>query len=217
MLDGRALRIPAWVTDLETFRRWVRSEDVPEKTQVCYLAGEVWVDMSGEQVFSHNLVKQAFNLVLGSLVMANRLGRYHPDGILLGNPAADLSSKPDGLFVSRESLSADRVRLVPGTLSGFVELQGTPDMVLEVVSDSSVEKDTVTLPGLYWRAGIPEYWLVDARGKRLRFDILRRAARKYAAVRKQGGWVKSAVFGRSFRLVRRVDERDDPEYVVETR
>ena len=78
-------------------------------------------------------------------------------------------------------------------------------MVLEVISPSSEEKDTEIMPRLYWRAGIPEYWLIDVRGDRLDFRILRRGARGYTAVRPRGGWVKSAVFGRSFRLERRID------------
>jgi len=52
-----------------------------------------------------------------------------------------------------------------------LELEGTPDMVLEVVSASSVVKDTETLLQLYWQAGIPEYWLVDARGEALEFTV----------------------------------------------
>ena len=36
-------------------------------------------------------------------------------------------------------------------------------MVLEVVSKTSVRKDTVVLPQLYWKSKIPEYWLVDGR------------------------------------------------------
>jgi putative restriction endonuclease len=215
--DNLTLRIPDWVADLATFRRWVKSDAVPEKGRVCYLGGEVWVDVSGEQVFSHNLVKQAFNLVLGGLVAANRLGRYHPDGVLLTNAAADLSSQPDGLFVSHASRAAGRLRAVAGARSGFTELEGTPEMVLEVVSDSSVEKDTITLPVLYWRAGIPEYWLVDARGERPTFGLLKRGAKGYTAVRQQSGWVKSSVFGRSFRLTRGVDEFGDPEFTLDVR
>ena len=60
---------------------------------------------------------------------------------------------------------------------GYVELDGSPDMVLEVVSDSSVEKDIDVLMDLYWKAGIREYWLVDARGERIEFKILCHTAR----------------------------------------
>jgi Uma2 family endonuclease len=90
-------------------------------------------------------------------------------------------------------------------------------MVLEVVSASSEEKDTVVLRDLYWRAGVKEYWLVDPRGDDLAFDILRHGAKGYATARKQGGWLKSAVFGRSFRLTREVDRTGLPACTLAVR
>jgi Uma2 family endonuclease len=217
VLDAEVVRVPSWVVDLDSFRRWAQSDEFPETGRICYLHGEVWVDMSREQVFSHNQVKNEFNPVVGGLVKAGRLGRYFPDGLLLSNADADLSSTPDGTFVSRESLRRERVRLVEGVQEGFVELEGTPDMVLEVVSASSVEKDTVVLRDLYWQADIPEYWLVDARGERLAFDILRHTARGYVTTRRQEGWLKSAVFGKSFRLTRQMDALGHPEYTLAVR
>ena len=91
------------------------------------------------------------------------------------------------------------------------------DMALEVVSDSSVLKDTVTLRDLYAQAGIPEYWLVDVRGERVVFDIFRLTAKGYVATRKQGGWLKSAVFGKSFRLLQQTDNLGKPEYTLAVR
>jgi Uma2 family endonuclease len=127
-----------------------------------------------------------------------------------------LSTEPDGTFVSFESLRRGRIELVEGA-EGFIELEGTPDMVLEVVSASSVEKDTVVLRELYWQAGVPEYWLVDARGERLQFDILRRRPDGYVETRTQAGWLKSAVFGKSFRLSSSLDELGHPEYTLSVR
>jgi hypothetical protein len=46
--------------------------------------------MSKEQVFTHNQLKQEFNLVIGGLVKAQRLGRFFPDGLLLTNDRAQL-------------------------------------------------------------------------------------------------------------------------------
>ena len=73
-------------------------------------------------------------------------------------------------------------------------------MVLEIVSAHTIQKDTVVLRDLYARAEIPEYWLVNPLGGKLSFDILRRTTKGYTPVRKAGGWLKSAVFGKSFRL-----------------
>ena len=82
-------------------------------------------------------------------------------------------------------------------------------MVLEVVSPNSVQKDTVVLPELYAAAGIAEYWLVNPVGGQLVFDVFHLTAKGYAPVKKPGGWLKSAVFGKSFRLGR--EETDPPQ------
>ena len=96
-------------------------------------------------------------------------------------------------------------------------MEGSPDMVLEVISDSSTRKDLVVLRQAYWEAGVREYWLVDARRGPLKFDILRRTAKGYAATRKQDGWLKSAVFGKAFRLAQRRNARGHPEFTLEVR
>jgi Uma2 family endonuclease len=90
--------------------------------------------------------------------------------------------------------------------------------VLEVVSPSSVPKDTVELRDRYAEAGIAEYWLVDAREEPARFDVLRLTVRGYAATRRQsGGWLRSAVFGRSFRLGRDADLLGHPQFTLDVR
>jgi Uma2 family endonuclease len=217
VLYDETVDIPDGISDLAAFRRWAHSDDFPQAGRICFLNGRVWVDMSREQVFTHNQLKQEFNLVLGGLVKSERLGRFFPDGLLLTNDLAQLACQPDGTFVSGQALRLGRVRLVAGDKEGYLEVEGKPDMVLEVVSASSVEKDTETLRELYWRAGIPEYWLVDAREDRLQFDILRHGSGGYVAARKQAGSVKSRVFGKSFRLTRHLDDAGNPDYTLSAR
>jgi Uma2 family endonuclease len=90
-------------------------------------------------------------------------------------------------------------------------------MVLEVVSPSSVEKDTVILRQAYWEARKREYWLVDARKEPLKFDIFRLGPKGYVSTRKQDGWVKSAVFGKAFRLTKTQVSAGRPEFSLEVR
>jgi Uma2 family endonuclease len=168
------IRIPECVVDLQSFRRWACSDEFPDRGRFSHLKGELWVDLIPEQLFTHNQVKVEFTTVVSGLLKHERRGRFFGDRALVTNVDAGLSTEPDGTFVSIESVRQGRVQLVEG-VEGFVELEGTLDMVLEVVSASSVEKDTVVLRELYWQAGIPEYWLVDARGQRLQFEILRAA------------------------------------------
>jgi Uma2 family endonuclease len=215
--EGQEITVPGWVTDLGAFRRWTDSEDVPEDLRIWWLKGEVWVDMSGEQVFTHVRVKTRLTMALGSLADQEQLGLYFTDGLLLSNFAADISGKPDGLFLSTATLASDRIRLIEGQDGGFTELQGSPDMVLEILSKSSEKKDDVVLRQAYWEAGVPEYWIVDVRKESIRFDILRHGKRGYTATRKQEGWVKSVVFGKSFRLIVRQGPGGHPDYSLEMR
>lgn len=214
--ESEQVSVPPWVTDLAAFRRWVDADDFPEDGRISYLNGVVWVDMSKEQVFTHGSAKTEITVVLGGLVKAGRLGLFLADGVMLSNVDADIAVVPGAMFVSTAGLQ-DRVRLIEGKEEGYVELEGSPDMVLEVVSRSSIRKDTEVLRQSYWEAGVREYWLVDARSGPLAFDILRHTARGYRAAPKKGGWLTSAVFGKSFRLTRQLSTLGHPEYTLAVR
>ena len=102
--EGQKVSIPNWVTDIEAFRRWVDNDEVPEKARIWWLRGEVWVDMSKEQVFSHVAVKTEYTVVLGGLVKTGALGLYLTDGVLLTNFTGEFSDKPDSMFLSNDAL-----------------------------------------------------------------------------------------------------------------
>lgn len=53
-------------------------------------------------------------------------------------------------------LTPDKVSLV--TSDGVM---GVPNLLVEVISPSSIYRDRVTKKALYERFGVPEYWLVD--------------------------------------------------------
>jgi Uma2 family endonuclease len=203
------------VVDLDSFGDWAYSKDFPRQGQVSFLGGQVWVDTTMEELFSHNQVKGAFAITLGNLVNAAQNGWYFYDRAFLTKAASQLSTEPDGIFVAAASVQAGRVRFIERAPHSYLELAGTPEMVLEVVSESSVDKDTVVLRELYYNAGVQEYWLVDARRDVPRFDILHRGRRDYSRTRPQGGWLRSGVLNRCFRLVRQPGLLGYPKYVVE--
>jgi Uma2 family endonuclease len=213
-LLAEGVLIPQWVRDLTSFRRWARSDGFPKHWRIAFLGGDLWVDRTME-IILHGKVKMEVSRVVDTLVREGGLGDFLPDGTRLSHLPAGLSTEPDGLFVSGEALDEGRVMLAEGDES--LEVEGTPDMVLEVVSASSVEKDTVLLRERYRKAGIPEYWLIDPRGEDWTFDILRAGPRGYLATRKQGGWMKSVVFRKSFRLTRSADERGHHQFTLEVR
>jgi Uma2 family endonuclease len=215
VIDGK-ISVPCWVVDIDSFRRWTDADDFPQQGRVWWLCGEVWADMSKEQIFTHLVVKNEIMTALYGLAKG-KLGLVLGDGLLLSNFAADISGNPDMTFISNETLRSDRIRLIEGAESGYTELQGSPDMLLEVLSDSSEEKDLVTLRQAYWEAGVREYWIVDVRTSPIVFDILFHTPRGFATRRKKAGWLKSDVFGKSFRLTQTTNAVGHPEYSLEVR
>jgi Uma2 family endonuclease len=201
------LRIPARVATLAGFRAWATSDDFPEKLKASYIGGEIWIDMSPEELHTHVVVKYEVAHRLLGLIEDLDTGTFYGDGTLVTNEAADLSGEPDGTFVTFEAIRSGRVRLVPreGSPGHYLEIVGTPDWVMEVVSENSVKKDTEVLRDSYYRAGISEYWLIDARGEDIVFSILIRRRGGYAAAPRKGDWQRSRVFGREFRLAREHD------------
>jgi Uma2 family endonuclease len=211
------LTMPGWVQDLASFTRWIESDEFPEDGRIDYLAGEVWVDMCTEQVWSHNQVKTEFTVVLGTVAKQTGLGRFFQEGLRAEHPEAQLSVVPDGVFILKTTRETMRATMVERPKGGALRVAGSPDVVLEVLSDSSVRKDTAILRELYAKAGVPEYWLVDARKAPLTFEILRLTAKGYAATRKREGWLNSTVLGKACRLVQRTDELGDPTFALEVR
>src|SRR5690349_8595379 len=72
------IRIPEWVKDLDSFHRWTESPDYPDSGWFSYFRGEIWVDTSMEEM-NHNQLKGVFAIVVGGLVLTERLGRYFHD------------------------------------------------------------------------------------------------------------------------------------------
>jgi Uma2 family endonuclease len=117
------------------------------------------------------------------------------------------------MFISNDRWQSDLARCEKGEKS--MELNGSPDMTLEIVSKSSIPKDTVDLMELYAKAGISEYWLVDSTVDKPVLDIYRLVDGKFVVARKHDGWVKSNVFGRAFRLTRKDDDHGFPQFNLE--
>ena len=201
------LRIPAESHELEAFRRWVHSPDFPERGRIDYLAGDIEVDMCPEDLYTHGTAKAEIAARLHLLVADEGLGAVFVDRTRITHPGALLSAEPDVAVVLWASLEAGRIKEVPaasGKPGRYVELEGTPDLVVEIVSDSSARKDHERLPRLYAAAGVPELWLVDAREELLRFEIFALVGDGYRAVAPDAqGWFPSALLSREFRLLRR--------------
>jgi Uma2 family endonuclease len=207
-LDG-GLRIPAGVHVFEEFRRWSHSDQFPERGRIDYLQGDVKVDMSPEDLFTHGTAKAAIAASLYALIVEAGLGLVFIGRARVASPAAGLSVEPDVVVVLWESLAANRVRMVPESPprpGRYVELEGAPDLVVEILSDSSAGKDREHLPRLYAQAGIPELWLTDARDEPPAFEICTLGNAGYIRLLPDAAgpnaWTSSPLFDRRFRIRR---------------
>lgn len=214
------LRIPASVVDFDSFRRWTDRDDFPERGRISWFDGELVIDMNAEEVDSHIRVKSSIAYDLTTFVRTHDLGEVLADGARVVHDEARVSHEPDAVFVSRESIRAGRVvyREITEGSGRLMEVAGSPDLVVEVVSNSSVRKDNVLLRDRYFRAGIPEYWIVDARGETIEFTVLVPDAGGYREVAADDdGYVRSTVLEAAFRLERTGDPDGLTRYDLRSR
>ena len=218
-LDGAiAIHVPEWVRDFDTFVTWMHSDEFPEEGRIDFFNNEVWIDISMEELYSHNFVKAAVTETLNRLVRENRLGVFVTDGMRFTNEDAGVATTPDGLFFTFDALTAGRITTRAGQGAVATELRGSPELVVEVVSRSSVDKDTEWFMSAYWNAGVTEYWVIDARRAEVGFTVFKHGPKGYTAARRaSGGWVKSAVLGKSFRLTRAEAAPGIPSYTLEVK
>jgi Uma2 family endonuclease len=203
-IDGDRIRVPATSLRHSGFRDWLKSDELPEGGRATFASGQVFLEMSPESTETHNKVKTAVTVGLALLVQAEQLGEAYSDGTLLTHVGAAVSTEPDFVFASWEAFESGRLRLIEkaNRSDDYIELEGTPDLIVEIVSDSSETKDLVTLREHYYAAGVPEYWIIDARSDAVRFRILSRTEEGYVAVAEATQSQPSRVLGRTFRIER---------------
>jgi Uma2 family endonuclease len=200
-------QLPLDLRSLSAFRRWCHSASFPERGRFDFVNGNIEVDMSPEDLFTHGTVKTQIISALAQIVDADDLGHLFVDRTRVVHRGANLSVEPDIVFVRHESIDGGIVKLVPKASADpdlYVEMEGVVDLVVEIVSDSSNTKDTQRLRNAYADAKFPEYWLVDARGASIRFVVLElRDGTYHESLTDERGFHHSILFARKFRLDRR--------------
>ena len=117
---------------------------------------ERWELLNGELVMApsrdtvHQGVLTHLAALLYTFVQESDLGRVYaaPTDVVLSDTNV---VQPDLLFVSRE-----REQIIT-----HANVQGAPDLAVEIVSPSTDERDRTVKRKLYAEHGVKEYWLVD--------------------------------------------------------
>jgi Uma2 family endonuclease len=205
LLLDHEIEIPA-IRDLADFRRWALSDDFPQQGRIDYIAGRIEVDMSPEDFFTHGTLKTRVATEISDRVEELDLGHTLIAETRISSVPGNVSAEPDVVVITHAAFDDGRVRLVPkasGEPDRFVEVEGAPDLIVEIVSDSSVTKDRRRLPDAYFAAGVSEFWLVDARGKNLQFQIHRRGDSSYMSAEQDAeGYQRSDVLDAWYSLER---------------
>ena len=213
-----AVCVPADVPgNLAAFRRWVLSDDAPDLGRIDFINGSVEIDdMAGEDFITHGRLKLELARAIANRVRQLDLGYVNTDSTRVSAPAADLSAEPDVIVVSYDALDAGRVRLVPkasGEAGRYREVEGPPDLVVEVLSDSTTRKDTQRLPAAYFAAGVAEFWLADGRGATATLTIHRRGPTGFEPVAVDAdGFQTSDLLRQNVRLDQTRDRRGEWRY-----
>lgn len=225
VFEGR-LRIPIDACSFAGFQAWLRSGSFPERQRIDFLAGDIEVEVNAAELHTHSAVQMAIASRLHALFLERDLGEVFAGRTRVTSRVADFSTEPDVVGVLWESLEEGRVRYVAGEgaqaggaePARCAEIDGPPDLIVEILSDGSLRRDTEHLPRLYALAGVRELWIADARGPEVAFTVhsLRGAAYAAASPDPQG-WLRSVAVGRAFRLTREPTRGGTWRYVLEDR
>jgi len=110
----------------------------------------------------HQIVSMRLSVAIGSFV------ELHDSGLFLAARCDVVFSptnvvEPDLLFLSRERSG----------LAAEQNIQGAPDLVIEILSPSTRNRDQGVKRRLYERMGVQEYWIADPAGETV--SVYRRA------------------------------------------
>lgn len=103
---------------------------------------------------SHQRILRKLTVIVDQFVTVNQLGEvlFAPFGVVLNN-FSDV--QPDLMFVS--TAKADIVQ--------EEGIFGVPDLLVEIISPSSLKTDRHTKFKLYEQMGVGEYWIVDVKNQ----------------------------------------------------
>ncbi len=159
---------------MDTAPTAVLAPPAPERLKMTYEEYLAWVDedkhaewVEGEVIvhMPPNIRHQDITTFLTTLLRL--FVDFFRLGVVLAAPTemrltpTGPSREPDILFVAQ----AHRARLAAQ------RLDGPADLVIEIVSDESVNRDRVEKFYEYQGAGVPEYWLFDPRPATQRADV----------------------------------------------
>lgn len=133
----------------KTYADYIETSEAHPDMRVELVDGELIMSPAPRPL--HQIVSYRLSQLLGKYVDENQLGQllYAPVGVRL---AQDVLVQPDLLFIRQERVA---------DLIGDDNVNGAPDLVVEILSPSTAHYDRHAKLLTYARHGVPEYWIVD--------------------------------------------------------
>jgi Uma2 family endonuclease len=122
--------------------------ELPEDERYELIGGKLFMTPSPKSF--HQIISTNILTLLSNHVRGNELGNVISAPMDVKLTESDVV-QPDVLFVS-----SDRKSIIKEDY-----IDDAPDLVVEIVSESSRDRDTVLKKNLYFRHGVEEYWLVE--------------------------------------------------------
>lgn len=118
--------------------------------------------MTPSPIPNHQRISGKLEFMVRKFITENNLGEVFdaPCDVYLDNENV---VQPDILFISKERLN----------IIGEKNIQGAPDLVIEIISENSVYRDMVQKKKLYARFRVKEYWIVIPDEKEIEVYILK--------------------------------------------
>jgi Uma2 family endonuclease len=172
-------------------------EKLTEESQIKYMTEEEFLDYCDEDIraefvdgevimFSPTSIKHGdisvfIVTLIRMFVDKNNLGKVWSDNIQV-RLRPGLRRVPDLIFVAKES----KVKIKE------TEIDGAPDLLVEIVSPDSVDRDWRDKYYEYQQAKVKEYWIIDPNTNRFEIYCLNEEG-KYVAQHTEKGKAKSKI------------------------
>ena len=132
----------------------------PDDKRYELIEGELY--MTPSPITNHQRISRKIEFLLEKFVTENELGEIFdaPYDVYFDDENV---VQPDILFISK-----DRLNII-----GDKNLQGAPDLVIEILSESNAYRDLIQKKKLYARHGVKEYWIVVPGEKTIDIHILK--------------------------------------------
>ncbi len=122
--------------------------EIPDDERYELLNGDLFLSPSPSEL--HQYLLSVLHLRIGSFARDRNLGKvyFSPFDVVLSDTDV---VQPDLLFIS-----SDRIEIITAN-----NVQGAPDLVVEILSPGTADRDRTLKLDLYAKHGVKEYWIVD--------------------------------------------------------